>query len=117
MSNSPTQNRSLLLAIVAGLGASACCNGPLLLLSLGIGGAWVGNLTAMEPYSGYFTAITLIFLGVVFYKLYIAPQKCEEGSVCENPKVLRNQRIIFWLVSIILIVMMSFPYYADYIIT
>ncbi len=66
MSNSSTSNRSLLLAIVAGIGASACCFGPLLLLSLGIGGAWVGNLTAMEPYSRYFTAITLAILGVVF---------------------------------------------------
>ena len=57
MTSSPTPNRSLLLAIVAGLGASACCIGPLLLLSLGIGGAWVGNLTAMEPYSGYFVSV------------------------------------------------------------
>ena len=116
MTSSPTPNRSLLLAIVAGLGASACCIGPLLLLSLGIGGAWVGNLTAMEPYSGYFTVITFIILGVVFYKLYIAPQKCEDGSICANPKVFKNQRIMFWIVSIILIVMMSFPYYAEYII-
>ncbi len=64
----------------------------------------------------YFTVITLIILGVVFYKLYIAPQKCEDGSICANPKVLKNQRIMFWIVSIILIVMMSFPYYAEYII-
>lgn len=116
MSNSSTSNRSLLLAIVAGLGASACCIGPLLLLSLGLGGAWVGNLTAMEPYSGYFTAVALVILGVVFHKLYIAPQKCEEGTICANPKVLKNQRTLFWIVSIILIAMMSFPYYADYII-
>ncbi len=116
MTNSSTPNRPLLLAIVAGIGASACCIGPLLLLSLGIGGAWVGNLTAMEPYSGYFTAITLAILGVVFHKLYIAPQRCQEDSICANPKILKNQRIIFWLVSIILIAMMSFPYYAEYII-
>ena len=93
-----------------------CCIGPLLLLSLGLGGAWVGNLTAMEPYSGYFTAITLVILAVVFHKLYLATQKCEEGVVCANPIVLKNQRIIFWLISIMLIAMMSFPYYADYII-
>jgi mercuric ion transport protein len=116
MSSSSTSNRSLLLAIAAGLGASACCIGPLLLLSLGLGGAWVGNLTAMEPYSGYFTAVALVILVVVFHKLYIAPKKCEEGTVCANPKVLKNQRIIFWIVSIILTAMMSFPYYADYII-
>ncbi|MCW8863578.1 MAG: mercuric transporter MerT family protein [Colwellia sp.] len=116
MSNSPTSNRPLLLAIVAGIGASACCIGPLLLLSLGLGGAWVGNLTAMEPYSGYLTAITLVILAMVFHKLYVAPKQCNEGEVCANPKVLKNQRIIFWIVSIILIAMMSFPYYADYTI-
>ncbi len=116
MSNSSTSNRSLLLAITAGLGASACCIGPLLLLSLGFGGSWVGNLTAMAPYSGYFSAITLLILAVVFHKLYVAEQKCEEGAVCANPKIVKKQRIIFWIVSIILIAMMSFPYYADYIV-
>jgi len=116
MSNSSTSNRPLLLAIVAGIGASACCIGPLLLLSLGLGGAWVGNLTAMEPYSGYFTAITFVILAVVFHKLYVATKQCDEGEACGNPKILENQRIIFWVVSIILIAMMSFPYYADYII-
>ena len=30
--------------------ASSCCIVPLLLLSLGISGAWIGNLTALEPY-------------------------------------------------------------------
>jgi mercuric ion transport protein len=116
MLTSSTTNRSLFFAIIAGIGASACCIGPLLLLSLGIGGAWVGNLTAMEPYSGYFTAVTLVILGIVFHKLYFTPQKCQQGAVCDNPKVLKNQRIIFGIVSIILIAMMSFPYYADYVI-
>ena len=116
MSALPSSNRSLLLAILAGIGASACCIGPLLLLSLGIGGAWVGNLTAMEPYSGYFTAITFVILAVVFYKLYLTPQQCESDAVCANPKVLKNQRIIFWLVNIMLLAMVSFPYYAEYII-
>lgn len=116
MSALPSSNRSLLLAVLAAIGASACCIGPLLLLSLGIGGAWVGNLTAMEPYSGYFTAITFVILAIVFHKLYIAPKKCEPDAVCANPKVLKNQRIIFWLVSIMLLAMVSFPYYAEYII-
>ncbi|PCH97254.1 MAG: mercury transporter MerT [Gammaproteobacteria bacterium] len=115
MSNSSTSNRSLFLAIAAGIGASACCIGPLLLLSLGISGAWIGNLTAMQPYSGYFTAITLIILAIVFHKLYIVPRQCQQDEVCANPQVLKNQRTIFWLTSIILITMMSFPYYADYL--
>jgi mercuric ion transport protein len=108
-------NTPLLFAILAGIGASACCIGPLLLLSLGVSGAWIGNLTAMEPYSDYFSIATLLILALVFKKLYITPKKCKDDDICVNPKVLTNQRIIFWLVSIILVAMMSFPYYADYI--
>jgi mercuric ion transport protein len=48
---------SLVAGILAALGASACCVGPLLLLTLGIGGAWVGRLTVLEPYRPYFTAL------------------------------------------------------------
>lgn len=40
-------------AVVSAVGASICCVGPLLLLGLGVGGAWVGNLTAMEEYRPY----------------------------------------------------------------
>ena len=116
MSNTSSSNRSLIMAALAAIGASACCIGPLLLLSLGIGGAWIGNLTAMEPYSPYFAAATLLILAMVFRKLYLVPQRCEEGAVCENPNVLKNQRIIFWIVTMLLIAMVTFPYYAEYII-
>ena len=106
----------MFLAVLAAIGASACCIGPLLLLSLGIGGAWISNLTAMEPYSPYFTAVTLIILAVVFRQLFLIPQECEEGAICANPHVLKRQRIIFWIVSVMLIAMVTFPYYAEYII-
>jgi len=116
MSETTSNNKPLILAIFSAIGASACCIGPLLLLSLGIGGAWMSNLTAMEPYSPYLTAITLILLVVVFRKLYLLPQSCKEGSDCAIPKVIKNQRLIFWVVSVILIAMVTFPYYAGYVI-
>ena len=116
MSDPSNANRPLILAVFAAIGASACCLGPLLLLTLGIGGAWIGNLTAMQPYSAYFTAATIIILALVFKKLYWVSPSCEQGSLCANPKVLNHQRIIFWLVTVFLIAMVTFPYYADYII-
>ena len=36
-------NTSLVAGILAGIGASVCCVGPLVLLALGIGGAWIGR--------------------------------------------------------------------------
>ena len=41
---------SLVAGVAAAIGASVCCLGPLVLLMLGIGGAWIGNLAAFEPY-------------------------------------------------------------------
>jgi len=117
MSNTSNSNRPLFLAALAAIGASACCLAPLVLLSLGIGGAWMSNLTAMEPYTHYFTIAMLIILAVVFRRLYLAPQKCEEGSLCANPKVLKNQRIIFWVASVVFLLMVTFPYYAELIIS
>ena len=36
--------------ILGALLASSCCIVPLVLISLGVSGAWIGNLTALEPY-------------------------------------------------------------------
>ena len=34
---------------LAAIGASLCCLAPLVLITLGISGAWMSSLTAMEP--------------------------------------------------------------------
>jgi len=101
---------------LAAIGASVCCIGPLLLLTLGISGAWIGTLTAMEPYSPYLTALTVLILFFAFRKLYLVPQNCEDGSVCEKSHAVKKQKILFWIIAPILLAMVSFPYYADVII-
>jgi len=111
-----TNNRSYisntLAAGLAAIGASLCCIGPLVLISLGIGGAWISYLTALEPYQPIFAIITLIFLFLAFRKLYLVPRQCAPGDSCALPKVLRNQRIIFWIVTVVLIALLTFPYYG-----
>lgn|ERR1017187_572281 len=49
-----TERTSLIAGAVAAVGASVCCVGPLILLMLGVGGTWVGSLTAMEPFRPLF---------------------------------------------------------------
>jgi len=111
-----TTNRSFiantLAAGLAAIGASLCCIGPLVLISLGIGGAWISNLTALEPYQPVFVAITLVFLFLAFRKLYLVPEQCAPGDSCALPNALRNQRIIFWIVTAVLIALVTFPYYG-----
>ncbi len=112
MSESSSNNKPLWLAGFAAIGASICCVGPLLLLSLGIGGAWISTLTAMEPLRPYFISLTLLILAWVFRSLYLLPATCTSAQVCADPMVRRRQRLIFWLVSVPLIALLTFPYYA-----
>ena len=103
---------SMIAAVIAAIGASLCCIGPLVLLALGIGGTWMSNLTAMEPYRPIFIGITLVFIFLAFRKLYLIPRQCAPGDACAIPSTLRNQRIIFWVVSVVLIALLTFPYYG-----
>ena len=84
--------------LLAGIGASACCVGPLLLLSLGIGGAWIGHLTALEPYRPLFIALTVLSFSLAFRRLYLAPKtSCAGENACVADRTRRVQRTLFWI--------------------
>ena len=113
--NSPTPwatPGSLLAGAAAAIGASACCAGPLLLVILGVGGAWGSRLVALEPLQPYFVAAALMFFGFAFYRLYRTQDACSPDEVCAVPAVRRRQRVIFWIVAAVAAVLMSFPLYA-----
>src|SRR5256886_9969859 len=93
---------SLAAGVVAAIGASLCCVVPLVLLALGIGGAWIGNLTALEPYRPIFIGLTLLFLGLAFRQLYVTAPVCTPGTACADPKVWARQRPSFWVVVVLL---------------
>lgn len=103
---------SMIAAVIMAIGASLCCVGPLVLLALGIGGTWISSLAALEPYRPIFIGITLVFLFLAFRKLYLAPRQCAPGDACAVPSTLRNQKIIFWAVTVLLIALLTFPYYG-----
>ncbi len=104
--------RSMLAAVLAAIGASLCCVGPLVLLGLGIGGTWIASLTALEPYRPWFIVTTLVFLFLAFRRLYLVPAPCAPGEACAAPAARRNQRIVFWLITVVLAALLTFPYYG-----
>jgi len=83
--------------ILGALAASSCCIAPLVLFSLGISGAWIGNLTALAPYQPYFIAATMACLGYGYWLVY-RPRKvaCAEGAACSKP--LPNRLVMFGLI-------------------
>lgn len=83
--------------------ASACCIGPPVLLTLGISGAWIGNLTSLEPYKTIFAVVSLGFIGAGFRQVHLRkPTVCEPGSSCARPASARITRIVLWA-SLILV--------------
>src|SRR6266478_2401528 len=57
-----TGSGALLVGGVAAVLASTCCLGPLVLVALGSSGAWIGNLTLLEPYRPFFIGGALVAL-------------------------------------------------------
>jgi mercuric ion transport protein len=101
---------TLVGGVLAGIGASACCVGPLLLLSMGIGGAWIAHLTALEPYRPLFIVLTVLFLGLTFWKLYLVPHSCATGDTCIADRTRNVQRILFWVLLPIVLVFVASPW-------
>lgn len=101
---------TLVGSVLAGVGASACCVGPLLLLSMGIGGAWISHLTALEPYRPVFIVLTVLFLGVTFWRLYLVPQSCAVGDNCIADRTRKVQRILFWVLLPVVILLVASPW-------
>ena len=104
-----SSKQSLIAGILAAIGASVCCVGPLILLLLGIGGAWVGTLTTFEPVRPYLMAATFAFLAVAFYRLYLAPQVCKPNTPCADQGTQKRQRVIFWTASVLIVCLLALP--------
>lgn len=62
-----TRNWGLAAALGAAVAASACCTIPLALVALGFGGAWIGTLTALEPFRPLFIALAVGALAYAGY--------------------------------------------------
>jgi mercuric ion transport protein len=111
----PTAKAGLVAAggILGALAASACCVVPLALFTLGISGAWIGNLTALAPYQPCSLAATAGFLAVGYYLVYRRRQaSCVEGEACARPLPNRIVKLALWTATILAGAAVVFPYVA-----
>lgn len=90
--------------------ASTCCLGPLVLVSLGFSGAWIGNLTMLEPYRPFFIGAALIALFLAWRRIFRPAAACKPGEVCAMPQVRTTYKLIFWIVVALVVVALGFPY-------
>lgn len=101
---------SLVTGGVAAILASACCLGPLVLITLGMSGAWIGNLTVLEPYRPVFIGIAVVAMFFAWRRIYRPVQKCEPGEVCAVPQVRTAYKVAFWVVALLILTALAFPF-------
>jgi mercuric ion transport protein len=97
--------------LLGALGIASCCALPLALVSLGIGGAWVGNLVALTPYKPFLVVATTALLGYGYYCVYWrARRDCAAGEQCVSPYENRTVRISLWAATILFGGALAFEY-------
>lgn len=110
MSESQTGRGALAAGGLAAILASTCCLGPLVLVTLGFSGAWIGNLTALEPYRPLFLGVALISMFFARRRIYRPVRDCKPGDTCAIPRVRATYKLLFWTVAGLVVVALGFPY-------
>lgn len=117
-SREKTTDRKSATALFAGglaaILASTCCLGPLVLVSLGISGAWIGNLTVLEPYRPIFIGAALIALFFAARSIFRPARVCQPGEICSIPGTRRIYNVMFWVCAALVAVAIAYPYVARF---
>jgi mercuric ion transport protein len=110
MLESKSGRGSLFAGGAAAILASACCLGPLVLITLGISGAWIGNLAALEPYRPWFIGTALVAMVFAWRQIYRPVEACQPGEICAIPQVRTSYKVVFWIVALLILTALAFPF-------
>lgn len=105
-------NISLAASVVAGLGASACCVLPLALVMAGLGGSWLATLKVLEPFRPIFVMVAVLALFFAWRGIFRKAEVCEPGQACADLRLQQRRKAVFWVVTTVVIGLLTFPYYA-----
>jgi mercuric ion transport protein len=105
---------ALATAAAAALLASSCCLLPLVLVSVGLSGAWLGHLRALQPYSPIFITIAITALLLAGRSLFSSRSRstasCSVGSVAARPLF----KTAFWLIAALTLILLVMPVVAPW---
>lgn len=99
-------------AVLSAIAASSCCVLPLLFVSVGISGAWIGSLTALAPYQPIFLAVAGASIAGGFWLVYRPSQVTCSGPECGTSKSRRITKAALWAGLVVLIVAGSAEWWA-----
>src|SRR5882672_853042 len=90
----------------------SCCVFPVAFSFLGASG--FAFAAALTPYRPYFVGLTIISLGLGFYFTYRPEKECAPGEACAIPRNRKAQIIVLWVVTLLTLALLLFPYAVPY---
>ena len=102
--------------LLGALGAASCCVIPFTLFLAGVSGAWIGNLTALEPYQPIFAAVALACVGIGAWRLRAKRQVACADGYCATPRSDRIAGIGLVVAAALVVIAIGFPYAARYLL-
>jgi mercuric ion transport protein len=108
---------ALVLAAFATLLASACCVLPLVLVIIGLSGAWISRMRVLEPYAPVLIGVALAALVLAAWQIFRAGARAgaacnADGSPCRL--VQPSTRRWFWAVAVLALVPIVVPLMAPW---
>lgn len=115
----PLTRAGMAASVIAAIGASLCCIGPIAAAFLGL--TSMGALVKYEPYRPILTVVTLAILAGAFFLAYRKPkaEACEPDSLCAVEGVTRVQkvnRIVLWIVTVVVLSILTFPTWSGWVL-
>ena len=113
--NRSTGRAALFAGGLAAILASTCCLAPLALITAGFSGAWIANLTLLEPYRPFLIGAALIALGFAWRRIWRSDEvACAPGAICAVPRVRKSYKLLFGIVAALVLATLGFPYTAPW---
>lgn len=100
------------VALVSTIIASTCCVIPLILVLVGITGAWMVNLTALKPLTPFFSFIAIAAIVWAGYLIYRPSPECATQDDASCDTVRPSTRRIFLACAVFIALLLSFPLIA-----
>ena len=99
--------------LLGALAATSCCILPLVLFSLGVSGAWIGNFTRLAPYHPIFVGAALACIAAGAWLVRRASQRaCAEGEACARPLPKRLVKIALIVAALLVVAAIGFDLLA-----
>ena len=98
--------------LLAAIASSLCCIAPLIAIIGGVAGT-ASAFSWIEPARPYLIGISILALGLAFYQAYKPNDTDDCNCDVHEKKSFLNSKGFLWTITIISILMFSFPYYSN----